>query len=86
MSPESPGSLPPGTNEVWSAAPQVLVQSLLLVLTKQTSTSDGSSPGLRQEPRDEVQKLSRQVARRVKTEGLLMLWQNDFSFNIVVLV
>lgn len=78
--PEIPGSLPPGTNEVWSAAPQVLVQSLLLVPTKQTGTSDGRSPGFRQEARDEVQKLSRQVARRVKAERLLMLWWNDFKF------
>lgn len=53
------GSLPPATKEVCSAAPQVLLQDLLLVITYQSSTSDGRSPGFRQEPRDEVQKLSR---------------------------
>lgn len=57
--PEVPGSLPPGTEVVCSAAPKVLLQELLLVITYQTSTSGGRSPGFRQEPRDEVQKLSR---------------------------
>lgn len=57
--PEVPGSLPPGAEVVCSAAPQVLLPDLLLVITYQSSTSDGRSPGLRQEPRDEEQKLSR---------------------------
>lgn len=54
-----PGRLPPGTEVVCSAAPQVLLPDLLLVITFQSSTSGGRSPGFRQEPRDEVQKLSR---------------------------
>lgn len=53
------GRLPPGSQEVCSAAPQVLLQDLLQVITYQTNTSDGRSPGFRQEPRDEVEKLSR---------------------------
>ena len=61
--PEMLGSLPPGTKEVCSAAPQVLSQDLLLVITHQSSTIDGRPPGFRQEPWDEVQKLSRNINR-----------------------
>lgn len=62
------GRLPPATEEVSGAAPQVLLQVLLLVITHQTGTGDGGSPGFRQQPRDEVQKLSRN-RNRIRFRG-----------------